>query len=108
MESARKKKYIPFRDSKLTYFLKDSLGGNSKTTLLANINPARAYLGDTISTLMFAKRAKIIKVRVEANENIADNFESLRNEIRKLREELAQTKFIKNEPKPQELDETVR
>lgn len=67
VESAKKKKYIPFRDSKLTYFLKDSLGGNSKTTLLANINPSKAYLGDTISTLMFAKRAKIIKVRVEAN-----------------------------------------
>lgn len=108
VESAKKKKYIPFRDSKLTYFLKDSLGGNSRTTLLANINPSRAYLGDTISTLMFAKRAKIIKVRVEANENIADNFESLRNEIRKLREELAQTKFIKNDPKPTELDETLR
>ena len=74
VESTKKKKYIPFRDSKLTFFLKDSLGGNSKTKLLANINPCRAYLGDTLSTLMFAKRAKIIKVRVEANENIADNF----------------------------------
>lgn len=64
VESIKKKKYVPFRDSKLTFFLKDSLGGNSKTKLLANINPRRLYLGDTISTLMFAKRAKILKVRV--------------------------------------------
>ena len=67
VESIKKKKYVPFRDSKLTFFLKDSLGGNSKTKLLANINPSKQYLGDTISTLMFAKRAKILKVRVEAN-----------------------------------------
>ena len=86
VESIKKKKYVPFRDSKLTFFLKDSLGGNSKTKLLANINPRRQYLGDTISTLMFAKRAKILKVRVEPNQAVADNFEVLRSEIRKLRE----------------------
>ena len=78
--------------------MKDSLGGNSKTKLLANISPKVAYIGDTISTLMFAKRTKIIRCKVEPNENIADNFESLRTEIRKLREELAQTKFIKTLP----------
>lgn len=74
VESIKKKKYIPFRDSKLTFFLKDSLGGNSKTKLLANINPRKQYLGDTISTLMFAKRVKILKTRVEPNQNVADNF----------------------------------
>jgi hypothetical protein len=63
-DAGKKKKYIPFRDSKLTFFLKDSLGGNSKTKLLANISPKVAYFGDTISTLMFAKRAKIIKTKV--------------------------------------------
>lgn len=62
----------------MTFFLKDSLGGNSKTKLLANVSPKASYLGDTISTLMFAKRAKIIKSKVERNENIADNFETLR------------------------------
>ena len=66
-DAGKKKKFIPFRDSKLTFFLKASLGGNSKTKLLANISPKIAYFGDTISTLMFAKRAKIIKTKVEPN-----------------------------------------
>lgn len=69
VESAKKKKHIPFRDSKLTYFLKDSLGGNSITKLLANIHCGKEYFGDTLSTLMFAKRAKILKMKVEINEN---------------------------------------
>lgn len=70
----------------MTFFLKDSLGGNSKTKLLANINPKKSYLGDTISTLMFAKRAKIIKNKVEAQDNAGgENFESLRDEIKRLR-----------------------
>lgn len=67
VESAKKKKHIPFRDSKLTHYLKDSLGGNSITKLLANIHCGKAYFGDTLSTLMFAKRAKILKMKVEVN-----------------------------------------
>ncbi len=70
VESAKKKKHIPFRDSKLTYYLKDSLSGNSKTKLLANIQPHKLYLGDTLSTLMFAKRVKILKMKVEVNESM--------------------------------------
>ena len=86
VESAKKKKHIPYRDSKLTYYLKDSLGGNSITKLLANIHCGRYYLGDTISTLMFAKRAKILKTRVEQNENLTENYDHLRKELRRLRE----------------------
>lgn len=67
VQSSKKKKHIPFRDSKLTHFLKDSLCGNSITKLLANIHPSKAYLGDTLSTLMFAKRAKILKMKVQVN-----------------------------------------
>lgn len=62
-ESVKRKKYVPFRDSKLTYILKDSLDGNSVTKLLANIQPQRTYLADTLSTLMFAKRVKILKLK---------------------------------------------
>ncbi len=64
MESAKKKKYIPYRDSKLTYYLKDSLGGNSITKLLANVHSSKDYFGDTLSTLMFAKRIKNLKMKV--------------------------------------------
>lgn len=64
VESAKKKKHIPFRDSKLTHLLKDSLGGNSITKLLANVHCGKRFYGDTLSTLMFAKRAKILKIKV--------------------------------------------
>ena len=64
VESSKRKKHIPFRDSKLTHFLKDSLCGNSITKLLANVHSSKSYLSDTLSTLMFAKRAKILKMKV--------------------------------------------
>ena len=64
VESTKKKKHIPFRDSKLTHFLKDSLGGNSITKLLANVHCGKNYFRDTLSTLMFAKRAKSLKMKV--------------------------------------------
>jgi hypothetical protein len=97
VESARKKKHIPFRDSKLTHYLKDSLGGNSITKLLANVHTSKQYFGDTLSTLMFAKRAKILKMKVEVNENATENFDSLRKEVKRLREELAQARYFKGD-----------
>ena len=53
--------HIPFRSSPLTMLLKDSLGGNSKTCMFANISPADANISETVSTLQFADRAKQIK-----------------------------------------------
>jgi hypothetical protein len=97
VESAKKKKHIPFRDSKLTHYLKDSLGGNSVTKLLANIHTSKMYLGDTLSTLMFAKRAKSLKLKAEINENVTENFDSLRKEVKRLREELAQARYFKGD-----------
>jgi kinesin family protein 18/19 len=55
------KTYIPYRDSKLTRLLKDSLGGNAKTVMIACISPARATYEDTSNTLKYANRAKNIK-----------------------------------------------
>jgi hypothetical protein len=89
LEAAKRKKYVPFRDSKLTHFLKDSLGGNSLTKLLANVHCCRDYFGDTLSTLMFAKRIKNLKSKAEANLSESDNFNTLRQEVKRLREELA-------------------
>ncbi|EIE26130.1 kinesin-domain-containing protein, partial [Coccomyxa subellipsoidea C-169] len=57
-------RHVPYRDSRLTYLLQDSLGGNSKTIMVANISPASANLAETISTLRFAQRAKSIKNKV--------------------------------------------
>ncbi len=54
------KHYIPYRDSVLTWLLKDSLGGNSKTIILAAISPADVNYVETMSTLRYANRAKNI------------------------------------------------
>lgn len=68
----RRKKgtYIPYRDSKLTRMLKDSLGGNSKTVMIANISPAGNQIEETINTLKYASRAKNIKIKATANKKI--------------------------------------
>ena len=59
--------YIPFRDSKLTRLLKDSLGGNCRTVMIANIGPSNACYEDTHNTLKYANRAKNIKTNVTRN-----------------------------------------
>lgn len=59
--------YIPFRDSKLTRLLKDSLGGNCRTVMIANIAPSSCNYEDTNNTLKYANRAKNIKTRVQKN-----------------------------------------
>ena len=52
--------YIPYRDSKLTRLLQDSLGGNTKTVMIAAIGPADYNVDETLSTLRYASRAKKI------------------------------------------------
>ncbi|KAB5561601.1 hypothetical protein DKX38_006558 [Salix brachista] len=56
--------HVPYRDSKLTFLLQDSLGGNSKTIIIANISPSLCCSLETLSTLKFAQRAKFIKNNV--------------------------------------------
>ena len=59
------KKHVPYRDSKLTRLLQQSLGGNSSTLMLAALSPADYNFDETLSTLNYAKRAKMIKNKVE-------------------------------------------
>ncbi|CAI2382956.1 unnamed protein product [Moneuplotes crassus] len=61
------KKHIPYRDSKITRFLQDSLGGRTKTFLVAAVSPGEDCVEETISTLKFADRAKQVMVRAKAN-----------------------------------------
>lgn len=77
--------HIPYRDSKLTYLLQDSLGGNSKTILIATVSPSRNCYSETINTLKFAKRAKEIKNIPKVNKN-----ESTTNLIKSLNERIAE------------------
>jgi hypothetical protein len=66
-KSPEKRKHVPYRDSKLTFILRESLGGNSKTTLLIACSPHLYNLEETISTLRFGQRAKSIKNQVKIN-----------------------------------------
>lgn len=59
--------YIPYRNSKLTRLLEDSLGGNCKTTMMAMISPAYEAFSESLSTLKFANRAKKIKNKPKIN-----------------------------------------
>ena len=61
------KTFIPWRDSKLTRILKDSLGGNSRIVMIANISPSIYTLEDTLNTLKYANRAKNIKTSIKRN-----------------------------------------
>nr|AYV89279.1 kinesin KIF3B isoform X2 [Tetranychus evansi] len=67
-----KSSHIPYRDSKLTRLLQDSLGGNSKTVMVANIGPASYNYEETLITLRYASRAKNIKNRPRVNEDPKD------------------------------------
>ena len=65
---AEKKKFIPYRDSKLTQILEDSMGGNSKTSLLVCTSPAQESANETLNTLEFASRAMKVEVDAQINE----------------------------------------
>eukprot|EP00698_Gefionella_okellyi_P006292 TRINITY_DN15676_c0_g1_i1.p1 TRINITY_DN15676_c0_g1~~TRINITY_DN15676_c0_g1_i1.p1 ORF type:complete len:1129 (-),score=176.96 TRINITY_DN15676_c0_g1_i1:110-3496(-) len=67
LSQATKQKHIPYRDSKLTFILRESLGGNSKTTLLCACSPHIDNQPETISTLDFASRAKAVKLNAHVN-----------------------------------------
>ncbi|XP_031593430.1 kinesin-like protein KIF16B [Oreochromis aureus] len=67
--STTKPIFIPYRDSVLTWLLKDSLGGNSKTTMIATVSPADVNYMETLNTLRFASRAKNIVNSPIVNDN---------------------------------------
>ena len=67
-----KRSYVPYRDSKLTRLLQDSLGGNTKTVMIANIGPADHNVDETLSTLRYANRAKHIENKPKINEDPKD------------------------------------
>eukprot|EP00794_Sanderia_malayensis_P007023 gene7023-7811_t len=84
-----KSTHIPYRNSKLTRLLQDSLGGNSKTVMIANIGPAHYNMDETISTLRYANRAKNIKNKAKINEDPKDALlREFQKEIEKLRAQL--------------------
>ncbi|XP_060082494.1 kinesin-like protein KIF3A [Ylistrum balloti] len=86
-----KSTHIPYRNSKLTRLLQDSLGGNSKTAMVANIGPADYNYDESISTLRYANRAKNIKNSAKINEDPKDALlRQFQKEIEELRRQLAE------------------
>jgi kinesin family protein 3/17 len=83
--------FIPYRDSKLTRLLQDSLGGNSKTIMIANISPLHANIEETLSTLKYASKAKYItnlpRINTDPKDALLLEYEK---EIKKLRNKLCQ------------------
>jgi len=86
-----KSNHIPYRDSKLTRILQDSLGGNTKTVMCANAGPADYNYDESLSTLRYANRAKNIKNRPVVNEDPKDAMlREYQEEIARLKESLSQ------------------
>lgn len=81
-----KSKHIPYRDSKLTRMLQDSLGGNTKTLMIAAISPADDNYDETLGTLKYANRAKQIKNKPKINQDPKDAL------LKKYQEEIAKLK----------------
>nr|XP_020762400.1 stAR-related lipid transfer protein 9 isoform X2 [Odocoileus virginianus texanus] len=85
---SRRQSYIPYRDSVLTWLLKDSLGGNSRTIMVATVSPAHTSYSETMSTLRYASNAKNIINKPRVNEDANVKL------IRELREEIGRLKAM--------------
>jgi hypothetical protein len=94
LTDAKARQHIPYRDSRLTRILEDSLGGNCKTTMMAMISPALESFMESLSTLKFANRAKNIKNMARINEDLDEKalLRRYERELLKLRQELAERK----------------
>lgn len=97
------KKAYTYRDSKLTRILKDSLGGNSRTIMIANVSPAAAMYEDTLNTLRYAQKAK--KISCDASKNVI-TVKSCMTEYTRVVDELA-TKIQKLEKENKKKDEYI-
>uniref|UniRef100_A0AC35TU92 Kinesin motor domain-containing protein n=1 Tax=Rhabditophanes sp. KR3021 TaxID=114890 RepID=A0AC35TU92_9BILA len=96
--SKKKEKFVPYRDSVLTWLLKDNLGGNSKTIMVATVSPSSDNFEETLSTLRYADRAKSIENHAVVNEDPnAKIIRELREEVESLRQQITITLEQKSE-----------
>uniref|UniRef100_A0A8C2T6M2 Kinesin-like protein KIF21A n=1 Tax=Coturnix japonica TaxID=93934 RepID=A0A8C2T6M2_COTJA len=92
-DKSKKATHVPYRDSKLTRLLQDSLGGNSQTLMIACVSPSDRDFMETLNTLKYANRARNIKNKVMVNQDRASQqINALRNEITRLQMELMEYK----------------
>uniref|UniRef100_A0AAQ5Z2N4 Kinesin motor domain-containing protein n=1 Tax=Amphiprion ocellaris TaxID=80972 RepID=A0AAQ5Z2N4_AMPOC len=92
-DRSKRSTHVPYRDSKLTRLLQDSLGGNSQTVMIACISPSDRDFMETLNTLKYANRARNIKNKVMVNQDRASQqISALRTEIARLQMELMEYK----------------
>lgn len=112
--------HIPYRDSKLTRLLRDSLGGKTKTCIIATISPSAQSLEETLSTLDYACRAKNIKNKPEANQKVSKamllkdiylEMEKMKQDIRAAREKngvyIPHERFLQDEAEKKAKNERI-
>ncbi|XP_069085848.1 kinesin-like protein KIF21A isoform X3 [Pleurodeles waltl] len=92
-DKSKRATHVPYRDSKLTRLLQDSLGGNSQTVMIACVSPSDRDFMETLNTLKYANRARNIKNKVMINQDKASQqINTLRSEITRLQMELMEYK----------------
>ncbi|XP_064347833.1 kinesin-like protein KIF21A isoform X9 [Camelus dromedarius] len=92
-DKSKRATHVPYRDSKLTRLLQDSLGGNSQTIMIACVSPSDRDFMETLNTLKYANRARNIKNKVMVNQDRASQqISALRGEITRLQMELMEYK----------------
>ncbi|KAG9453650.1 hypothetical protein H6P81_006554 [Aristolochia fimbriata] len=112
--------HIPYRDSKLTRLLRDSLGGKTKTCIIATISPSATCLDETLSTLDYAYRAKNIRNKPEANQKLSKSavlkdlyleIERLKQDVRSAREKngiyIPHERFVQDEAEKKAMAEKI-
>ncbi|TRZ02979.1 hypothetical protein DNTS_004984 [Danionella cerebrum] len=93
---SKKAGHVPYRDSKLTRLLQDSLGGNSRTVMIACVSPSDRDFMETLNTLKYANRARNIKNKVTVNQDkTSQQISSLRAEIARLQMEIMEYKAVR-------------
>ncbi|EFJ44922.1 Kif6 type kinesin-like protein, partial [Volvox carteri f. nagariensis] len=102
--------HIPYRNSMMTMALKDSLGGNCRTTMVATVNAAQDQLDESISTCRFAQRVAMVRNTVMLNEELDPTLmiRRLKQEVRELKEEIRLLKGEEEERGPLTPDEITR
>lgn len=97
-DEAKKATHVPYRDSKLTRLLQDSLGGNSRTVMIACISPSSDNYAETVNTLKYANRARNIRNTAQVNEDLGGNaqFEimQLKKQVASLKTEILQLRGL--------------
>ncbi|XP_046563790.1 kinesin-like protein KIF11-B [Haliotis rubra] len=113
--------HVPYRESKLTRLLQDSLGGRTKTSIIATISPASCNLEETLSTLDYAHRAKNITNRPEVNQKLTkkallkeynEEIERLRRDLQAVREKngiyLAEENYVAMQNKISQQEDSIQ